>query len=30
MTNEIEHKKNMMTLLYGDEAYSELESWYSL
>lgn len=30
MTNEIEHKKNIMTLLYGDEAYSELESWYSL
>lgn len=30
ITNEIEHKKNMMTLLYGDEAYSELESWYSL
>lgn len=30
MTNEIEHKKNMMTLLYGDESYSELESWYSL
>lgn len=30
ITNEIEHKKNMMTLLYGDEAYSELESWYNL
>ena len=30
VTNEIEHKKNMMTLLYGDEAYEELESWYDL
>lgn len=30
ITNEIEHKKNMMTLLYGDEAYDELESWYNL
>lgn len=30
ITNEIEHKKNMMTLLYGDEAYEELESWYNL
>ncbi len=30
ITNEIEHKKNMMTLLYGDEAYAELESWYGL
>lgn len=30
ITSEIEHKKNMMTLLYGDEAYEELESWYSL
>lgn len=30
VTNEIEHKKNMMSLLYGDEAYDELESWYNL
>lgn len=30
ITDEIEHKKNMMTLLYGDEAYEELESWYDL
>lgn len=30
VTNEIEHKKNIMTLLYGDEAYEELESWYDL
>ncbi len=30
ITNEIEHKKNIMTLLYGDEAYEELESWYDL
>lgn len=30
ITSEIEHKKNMMTLLYGDEAYAELESWYNL
>lgn len=28
--NSIDHNKNMMTLLYGDEAYSKLNDWYNL
>ena len=30
ITSSIEHNKNMMTLLYGDEAYSKLNDWYNL
>lgn len=28
--NSIDHNKNIMTLLYGDEAYSKLNDWYNL
>lgn len=30
ITNSIEHNKNVITLLYGDEAYSKLNDWYNL
>lgn len=28
--SSIDHSKNMMTLLYGDEAYPKLNDWYNL